>query len=248
MAGGASGPEAFTLLLRLLMTHFDGIDTEEGYTKLHIFVTARLFLISVSSFAYLCRPLRGVSVFCLWGRAWCWRWFGWRRMSNFRLSCLRCTLGRRQRTRGHTPRWMLYGGLLVTKRIIRHLPSTAKHFFSACFFDGSSIIRPAGARPADHRRGQGRVPSQSISWQTESSHHPTVMPIDDSSDPQPDHTSNCWPLEEHHCAEVFAVNASFKTDDPPLLERPPFTSHRCPPRKPRALPQLPRRQPVLQAF
>ena len=37
IAGGASGPEAFTLLLRLLMTHFDGVDTEEGYTKLHTF-------------------------------------------------------------------------------------------------------------------------------------------------------------------------------------------------------------------
>ena len=37
MAGGASGPEAFTLLLRLLITHFDGVDTEEGYTKLHTF-------------------------------------------------------------------------------------------------------------------------------------------------------------------------------------------------------------------
>ena len=34
MAGGASRPEAFTLLLRLLMTYFDGVDTEEGYTKL----------------------------------------------------------------------------------------------------------------------------------------------------------------------------------------------------------------------
>ena len=32
MAGGASGPEAFTLLLRLLMMHFDVVDTEEGYT------------------------------------------------------------------------------------------------------------------------------------------------------------------------------------------------------------------------
>ncbi len=30
-------PEAFTLLLRLLITHFDGVDTEEGYTKLHTF-------------------------------------------------------------------------------------------------------------------------------------------------------------------------------------------------------------------
>ena len=37
MAGGASGPEDFILLLRLLMTHFDGVDTEEGSTKLHTF-------------------------------------------------------------------------------------------------------------------------------------------------------------------------------------------------------------------
>ena len=37
MAGGASEPKAFTLLLCLLVTHFDGVDTEEGYTKLHTF-------------------------------------------------------------------------------------------------------------------------------------------------------------------------------------------------------------------
>ena len=37
MAGGASGPEAFTLMLRLLMLRFDGVDTEEGCTKLHTF-------------------------------------------------------------------------------------------------------------------------------------------------------------------------------------------------------------------
>ena len=55
------------------------------------------------------------------------------------------------------------------------------------------------------------MPSQSLSWQTGSSRHSTVMPIDDSYDPWLYHTSNCWPLEEHHYAEVFAVNASVKT-------------------------------------
>ena len=35
IAGEASGPGAFNLLLRLLITHFDGVDTEEGYTELH---------------------------------------------------------------------------------------------------------------------------------------------------------------------------------------------------------------------
>ena len=37
MDRGASGPEAFNLLLRLHVTHFDRVDTAEGYTKLHIF-------------------------------------------------------------------------------------------------------------------------------------------------------------------------------------------------------------------
>ena len=37
IADGASGPEASNLLLRLLITHFDGVDTEEGYTKSHTF-------------------------------------------------------------------------------------------------------------------------------------------------------------------------------------------------------------------
>ena len=42
------------------------------------------------------------------------------------------------------------------------------------------------------------------------------MPIEDSSYLWVDQTSNCWPLEKHHYAEVFAVSASFKTDDHPL--------------------------------
>ena len=150
MVGGASGPEAFTLLLLLVMTHFDAVDKEEGYAKLVLLecVAARLFLILVGSFAYLCRPLLGVSVFCLRGRMGCRRWFRWRRMSNFRFSCLRCTLVRRQRTRGHAPRWMLCGGRLVTKRIEGHVPSPAKLFFS---FPVSST----GARGHPPRRGPG---------------------------------------------------------------------------------------------
>ena len=80
---------------------------------------------------------------------------------------------------------------------------------------GARSSAPSRPRPADHGRGQGRLPSQSLSWQTGSSHHSTVMPIDDSSDPWLDHTSNCWPLDERHYADDFAVKASFKTDDPP---------------------------------
>ena len=42
------------------------------------------------------------------------------------------------------------------------------------------------------------------------------MSANDLTDPWTDHTSKCWPLEEHHYAEVFAVCASSKTDDPHL--------------------------------
>ena len=49
--GGASGPEAFTLLRRLLATHFDRVDTGKATLSCILLkcVTARLFLISVGS-------------------------------------------------------------------------------------------------------------------------------------------------------------------------------------------------------
>ena len=42
------------------------------------------------------------------------------------------------------------------------------------------------------------------------------MSVNDPTDPWIDHASKCWPIKEHHYAEVFAVYASFKTDEPPL--------------------------------
>ena len=62
---------------------------------------------------------------------------------------------------------------------------------------------PSGPRPAGHRRGQGRVPSQTSSWQMGSSNNPIVMSVIDSAEPWTDNTSKCWPLEEHHYAEVL---------------------------------------------
>ena len=35
LAAGSTGPEAFTLLLRLLSNHFDRTDTGASYTRLH---------------------------------------------------------------------------------------------------------------------------------------------------------------------------------------------------------------------
>ena len=74
---------------------------------------------------------------------------------------------------------------------------------------GARSSVPSGAWHAGHGRGQGRVPSQSPSWQTGSSHNPIVLSINDLTGPWLDSTSNFWPLEEHHDAEVFAVCASF---------------------------------------
>ena len=81
---------------------------------------------------------------------------------------------------------------------------------------GSQSSAQSGPRTANHGRGQDRVPSQSLSWQTGSSHHPTAMPIVDSFDPWLDNTSNCCRLKEHDYAEFNADITSFKTDDPPL--------------------------------
>ena len=80
---------------------------------------------------------------------------------------------------------------------------------------GMRSSAPSGPRPAGHGRGQDRGPSQT-SWQMGSSNNPIVVSVFDPVDPWTDNTSKCWPLEEHHYAEVFAVCASFETDDPPL--------------------------------
>ena len=126
------------------------------------------------------------------------------------------TLVRRQRTRGHSSLDDMWGAFSDLTHNKTPAVNGEKHFSLPVSSTGARFPAPSGPRPADHGRGQDRVPSQSLSWQTGSSHHPTAMPIGDSSDPWLDQTSNCGPLEEHHGAEVFAVSASFETDYPPL--------------------------------
>ena len=67
---------------------------------------------------------------------------------------------------------------------------------------GVQSSAPSGPRPAGHGRGQGRLPSQTTSWQMGPSNNPIVMSVIDSADPWTDNTSKCWPFEEHHYAEV----------------------------------------------
>ena len=75
---------------------------------------------------------------------------------------------------------------------------------------------PSGPRPAGHGHGQGRVSSQTPSWQMGSSNNPIDMSVIDPADPWTDTMYKYCSLEEHHYAEVFAASASFKTYYPPL--------------------------------
>ena len=86
-----------------------------------------------------------------------------------------------------------------------------KYFSAPVFWTGARSSIPSGS--ADRGRGQGRAPSQSLSRQAASSHHPTVYPSIKKY-PCLDQTSICWPLEEHHYADYFTVNVSCKRDDP----------------------------------
>ena len=85
---------------------------------------------------------------------------------------------------------------------------------------GARSSAPSAPRPAGNGRSQGRTPSQSPAWQTGSLNNPFVInvskSIPDCIDPWLDTSSNCWPLDEHRYAEVFAVCSSIQIDDPPL--------------------------------
>ena len=55
LEGGASGPETFTLLVSLLCTHFDRVDTGASYAKLH----TKLACLTVPPFAILAGNFAG---------------------------------------------------------------------------------------------------------------------------------------------------------------------------------------------
>ena len=143
MPGGSYAPEAFTLLLRLLMTHFDGVDTEEGYTKLHTLgmCNGTLFSDFDREFRVLVLTATGSERVLSPGTDVVLEVVGVAANEQFPALLPALHPNRRQRTRGHTPRCMLCGGLLVTKRIIRHLPSTAKQCFLSLF------LRERGRQP-----------------------------------------------------------------------------------------------------
>ena len=218
MDDGTSGPEAFTLLLRLLWTHFDRVDMGEGYTRLHTSGVCngtplsdfsrefRVLVSAVTGSKRVSSPGKNVVLEMV------------PMAVNEQCPTLMPTVYPGSKATDPRPfasldaMWRAFSDLAHNKTPVngeKHVP------LSVCSTGGRSFA-PSGPRSADHGCGKGRLLSQSLSWQTGPSHHPTVIPIDDSPNPWLDQTSNCWPLEEHHYAEVFALSASFKTDDPPL--------------------------------
>ena len=197
---GASGPEALALLLRLLVMHFDRVYTGEGYTKLHTFVVcdgtpfsffSREFHLLVAAVAGSERVLFSMTGVVL---------EVFRRAVKEQFPTLMPTL--HPDSKSTDPR--LFDSLHSQWRRLSELahnrtPAVNGEKYSSLpdFSTRARSSAPSGLRPADHGSRQGRVPSQSISWQTGSNHHLTVM-LDVSSDHWLDHTSNRWPLEKHH--------------------------------------------------
>ena len=147
--GGASGPEAFTLLLRLLVTHFDRVDTRESYTKLHTFGVynstpfsdfSREFRVLVSAFTGSERVLSpGADVVLEVVRT----------AVNEQFPTLMPTLDPSSKATDPRPyasldaMWKTFSDLAHNKTpTCRQRQET---FFSTCFFDGNAVIRPVGA-------------------------------------------------------------------------------------------------------
>ena len=138
------------------MTDFDAVDTEEGYTNWHTLGMCNGTTFSDFSgwFRVLAPTDTGSGRAFSPGTGVVLEVVQVAENAIIRLSCMRCTLVRWQRTGGYTPSWMLYGGLLVTKGIIRHLPSTTRLFFTPVFSTAALLSAPLGHWPADHGRGQ----------------------------------------------------------------------------------------------
>ena len=77
---GASGPEAFNLLLRRLMTHFDRVDTGEGYARQHSFgvCSGTPFCDFSLEFVVLVSAVTGSERTLAPGADVVWKWLGWR--------------------------------------------------------------------------------------------------------------------------------------------------------------------------
>ena len=175
MAGGASGPEAFTLLLRLLMAHFDRVDTGEGCTMLHTFGMCngtpfcdfsqdlRVLVSTITQSERVLSPGTDVVLEVV------------RMAVNEQFPTLMPTLYPASKATDPRP-YVSLGAMWRALSVLPHNKTPAvngeKHIYLHASSTAARSSAPAGPRPADYGRGQGRVPSQSLSWPTGSSHNP----------------------------------------------------------------------------
>ena len=166
------------------MTLFDRVDRGDGYTRFHGFDVStgtpfcdfsREFRVLVSAVTESGRTLSpGVDAVLEVVRMAVYEQF----------STLTPT------TRSRTPHRVRCGRPSAIWQIMGHLPSTAIVFFRCLFLRRERGHPPHRAPARRPWAGQGRVPSQTPSWQTGSSHNPIVMSINDPTDPWIDKTSN----------------------------------------------------------
>ena len=160
MAGGASGPEAFTILLRLLITKFDGVDTEEGYTKLHTFKMCNGMPFSDFSreLCVLVPTDTGSERVLSPGTDAVWEVV--RVAANEQFPTLLPALYPGSKATNPRP----YASLDAMQRAFSDKSDTCRQrriiFSPPCFFDGSAVVRPDGApaRRSWSRPGPSAVP------------------------------------------------------------------------------------------
>ena len=163
MDGGASGPEAFPLLLRLLETHFDWVDTGEGYTKLHTFgvCCGTLFSDFSREFRVLVSAVTGSERVLSPGTDGVLKVV--RMAVNEQFSTLMPTLYPGSKATNARPyasldaMWKAFSDMAHNKT---PAVNGEKHSSLPVSSTGARSSAPSGPRPAVHDRGQGRVPSQ----------------------------------------------------------------------------------------
>ena len=185
---GASGPEAFNLLLRRLMTHFDRVDMGEGYTRLHSFsvCTGTSFCVFSREFRALVSVVTGSERTLAPGVDVVWEVV--RMAVNEQFPSLMPTSYPGLMATGPKPyalldeMWKAFGDLSHTGNKTSAI-NGEKHFALPVSSSGVRSSAPSGPRPAGHGRGQGRVPSRTPSWQMGSSNNPIVISVNDPADP-----------------------------------------------------------------
>ena len=180
--------------MRLLMTHFDRVDSGEGYSKLHNFGVCtgtpfcdfsrefRVLVSAVTGSERILAPGIDVVLELVWMAV------------NGQFPTMMSTFYPGSMATDPEPCSSL-DAMWYTLNDIAHnkIPAVngEKMFSLPVSSTGARSSTPAGSGRAGHECGHGRGLSQSPSWQTGSSRNPMVMSIDDPTDPWLDHTSNC---------------------------------------------------------